>query len=184
MAYTNTGASHHSRARHWCCSPPNACRSIVMSTHVSLQEAIARVKPGAFSRRSTGFCRHAASHRRRIPTHRGRWAQPHCGENGLISFRHTEDDRFIAPQWPRPRPRYRRLRSVPPGTVFHHRAYSGAFDPRRRAVSRPGPRIPVSSSPSRQRRQHLAFGLPIDRTSVDTAPPSALPGQQANPRST
>ncbi|WP_395446691.1 4-hydroxythreonine-4-phosphate dehydrogenase PdxA (plasmid) [Aminobacter sp. UC22_36] len=135
---------------------------IHVSTHVSLKDAIARVKP----ERILETIRTGYRHLRRIGVENPRIAvaglNPHCGENGLFG---TEDDEFIAPAVAAAKAEgIDAYGPVPPDTVFH-RAYSGAFDLVVAQYHDQG-HIPMKLV-AFDSGVNISLGLPIDRTSVD-----------------
>ncbi|MDI6025012.1 4-hydroxythreonine-4-phosphate dehydrogenase PdxA [Corticibacterium sp. UT-5YL-CI-8] len=135
---------------------------IHVSTHVSLRQAIERVKP----ERILETIRTGHRHFRRIGVKNPRIAvaglNPHCGENGLFG---TEDDEFIAPAVAAARAEgIDAYGPVPPDTVFH-RAYSGAFDLVVAQYHDQG-HIPMKLV-AFESGVNISLGLPIDRTSVD-----------------
>ena len=135
---------------------------IHVSTHVSLSEAIARVKP----ERILETIRTGHRHMRRIGIENPRIAvaglNPHCGENGLFGH---EDDEQIAPAVAAARAQGIDARGpIPPDTVFH-RAYNGAFDLVVAQYHDQG-HIPMKLV-AFDTGVNISLGLPIDRTSVD-----------------
>lgn len=135
---------------------------IHVSTHVSLSEAIARVKP----ERILETIRTGHRHMRRIGVENPRIAvaglNPHCGENGLFG---REDDEQIAPAVAAARAEGIDARGpIPPDTVFH-RAYNGAFDLVVAQYHDQG-HIPMKLV-AFDTGVNISLGLPIDRTSVD-----------------
>ncbi len=135
---------------------------IHVSTHVSLSEAISRVKP----ERILETIRTGWRHLRRIGIDNPRIAvaglNPHCGENGLFG---TEDDAFIAPAVAAAKAEgISAFGPIPPDTVFH-RAYNGAFDLVVAQYHDQG-HIPMKLV-AFDSGVNISLGLPIDRTSVD-----------------
>jgi len=135
---------------------------IHVSTHVSLLEAISRVKP----ERVLETIRTGHRHLRRIGIEKPRIAvaglNPHCGENGLFG---TEDNAQIAPAVAAAKAEgINAVGPVPPDTVFH-RAYNGAFDLVVAQYHDQG-HIPMKLV-AFDSGVNISLGLPIDRTSVD-----------------
>lgn len=133
-----------------------------VSTHVSLQTAIAR----ATTERVLATIRIGDRHLRRIGYGAPRIAvaglNPHCGEHGLFG---TEDDDRIAPAVAAARKEgINVVGPVPPDTVFQ-RAYSGAFDLVVAQYHDQG-HIPMKLV-AFDTGVNVSLGLPIDRTSVD-----------------
>lgn len=135
---------------------------IHVSTHVSLSEAIARVKPP----RILETIRTGYRHLRRLGLEAPRIAvaglNPHCGENGLFG---REDDEQIAPAVAAAQAEgIDAVGPIPPDTVFH-RAYNGAFDLVVAQYHDQG-HIPMKLV-AFDSGVNISLGLPIDRTSVD-----------------
>lgn len=135
---------------------------IHVSTHVSLQQAIAR----ATTERVLATIRAGDRHLKRIGYAAPRIAvagiNPHCGENGLFG---TEDDDQIAPAVAAARAEGIDAQGpISADTVFH-RAYSGAFDLVVAQYHDQG-HIPIKLV-AFDTAVNVSVELPIDRTSVD-----------------
>jgi 4-hydroxythreonine-4-phosphate dehydrogenase len=136
--------------------------TIHVSTHVSLQEAIARCK----AERILATIRAADAHFRRLGIARPRIAvaglNPHCGEGGLFG---REDLDEIAPAVERARAEGLEVAGpIPADTVFL-RAYKGEFDVVVAQYHDQG-HAPMKLV-AFETTVNVSLGLPIQRASVD-----------------
>jgi 4-hydroxythreonine-4-phosphate dehydrogenase len=137
-------------------------KAIHVSTHVSLQGAIARVT----TERVLATIRAGHAHLKRLGVEKPCIAvaglNPHCGENGLFG---DEDVRFIEPAVHRARQEGIDAHGpISADTVFH-RAYHGGFDLVVAQYHDQG-HIPMKLA-AFDTTVNVSLGLPIDRTSVD-----------------
>ncbi len=135
---------------------------IHVSTHVSLQDAIARVTP----ERVLDTILAGEAFFRRIGTARPRIAvaglNPHCGENGLFGRQDTD---VIAPAVAEARQRGIDVRGpISPDTVYY-RASRGEFDVVVAQYHDQG-HIPIKLI-AFDTTVNISLGTPVDRTSVD-----------------
>lgn len=136
--------------------------TIHVSTHVSLGDAIGRVRP----ERVLATIEAGWRHFRRLGIESPRIAvaglNPHCGEHGLFG---AEDDRFIAPAVASARAQgIDATGPISPDTVFY-RATQGEFDLVVAQYHDQG-HIPTKLI-AFDETVNISLGLPIDRTSVD-----------------
>jgi 4-hydroxythreonine-4-phosphate dehydrogenase len=136
--------------------------AIHVSTHVSLQQAIARCK----AERVLATIRAAEAHFRRLGLARPRIAvsglNPHCGEGGLFG---REDMEEIAPAVERARAEGLEVAGpIPADTVFL-RAYRGEFDVVVAQYHDQG-HVPMKLV-AFETTVNVSLGLPVQRTSVD-----------------
>jgi len=136
--------------------------TIHVSTHVSLSDAIGRVRP----ERVLATIAAGAAHLRRIGIAAPRIAvaglNPHCGEHGLFG---REDEQFIAPAVAEARAQgIEAFGPISPDTIFY-RASQGEFDLVVAQYHDQG-HIPTKLI-AFDTTVNVSLGLPIDRTSVD-----------------
>lgn len=136
--------------------------TIHVSTHVSLKDAIARVK----TERVLATIRAGHTHFARVGKPNPRIAvaglNPHCGENGLFG---DEDDKAIAPAVTLAKAEG--INAVGPisADTLYYRAYHGAFDLVISQYHDQG-HIPMKLV-AFDTAVNVSIGLPIDRVSVD-----------------
>jgi 4-phospho-D-threonate 3-dehydrogenase / 4-phospho-D-erythronate 3-dehydrogenase len=136
--------------------------TIHVSTHVSLKDAIARVK----TERVLATIRAGHKHFARVGKPNPRIAvaglNPHCGENGLFG---DEDDKAIAPAVTLAKAEG--INAVGPisADTLYYRAYHGAFDLVISQYHDQG-HIPMKLV-AFDTAVNVSIGLPIDRVSVD-----------------
>jgi len=137
-------------------------KAIHVSTHVSLRDAIERVRP----ERVLATIRAGHAHLQRIGYARPRIAvaglNPHCGENGLFG---DEDLRFIAPAVAQARAEGIEVDGPISADTVYFRAYNGGFDLVVAQYHDQG-HIPMKLV-AFDTTVNVSLGLPIDRTSVD-----------------
>ncbi len=135
---------------------------IHVSTHVSLQDAIARATP----ERVAQTIRTGHRHLRRMGLEQPRIAvagiNPHCGENGLFG---REDDLQIAPGIALARAEGIDVAGPIPADTVYYRAHRGDFDLVVAQYHDQG-HIPIKLI-AFDSAVNVSLGLPIDRASVD-----------------
>ena len=144
---------------------------IHVSTHVSLQTAIARARP----QRILATIRAGDAHFRRLgqsPRIAVAGLNPHCGEGGLFG---TEDDDHIAPAVAQARAEGIEVTGPVPADTVYHRAYQGAFDLVIAQYHDQG-HIPIKLV-AFDTAVNVSVGLPIDRCSVDHGTAFDIAGQ-------